>query len=233
MIDIEGKKMDAKTLLRQFKSDPGLAFVSVIRTSDAASTLGSIRTALVEAGATKADVNTKWKTAQRFLAEHPHIRRPSSTTYAWSEEPVGAEVALASLAKRRQIPDWLRHALTTTVAAALDTTNESSDEMVSGQRRLVDDAKVLAEVVGYVEELVYEGADADAVLDWLRGQAADKSLEFVGRVGQTVSYDPREQVAVAGNPQGQSKVTVVRPGAVWRGGDSPILVSRALVRPEF
>jgi len=232
-MDIIGKKMDTKTLLRQFKSDPGLAFVSVIKTSDAASTLGSIRTALVEAGATKADVNTKWKTAQPFLAEHPHVgRSPGSPLYAWSDEPVAAEVALASLVKKRKIPDWLRDALIETVEAALDTTNKSSDEMVTGQRRLVDDAKVLADVVGYVEELVYGGAGADAVLDWLRANAADKSVELVGRVGQTVSYDPREHVAVTGNPPGQSKVTVVRPGAVWRGGDSPIRLNRTLVRPE-
>jgi predicted nucleic acid-binding protein len=225
--------MDVKDLLRQFRSEPGLAFLNIIRTSSSPSTLGSIRAALVDAGVTRAAVNTKWKAVQRFLPEHPHIRRPTSTVYVWSHEPVAAELALASLARKRQVPDWLRQALTETVVAALgNTTEEANTELVTGQRRLVDEAKVLADVVGYVEELVYEGAGATTVLDWLRAQAADKSLDFIGRVGQTVSYDPRQQIAVTGNPHAQSKVTVVRPGAVWRGGDSPVLVARALVRPE-
>src|SRR5690242_10372359 len=137
--------MDAKSLLRQFKSDPGLAFISVIRASDAPSTLGSIRTVLIGAGATKADVDRKWKAQQPFFADHPHIHRPRSTSYVWSDEPVDAARALASLAKNHKIPDWLRDALITTVSEALPATNGSTTESDGAQRRLIDDAKVLAD----------------------------------------------------------------------------------------
>jgi hypothetical protein len=225
--------MDAKSLLRQFKADPGAAFVGIIRAADKSATLGSVRALLVEAGATKAEVNARWKSAQPFLAEHPHVRHPPSTQlYVWSDEPVRADVALASLTKRRQIPEWLRQALADTVAAGLGATDDGSGDSPSGQRRPFERAKALAEVIVYVEELVHGGASADEVADWLRHQAAENSLELVGRVGQTIGYDPREQVAVTGSPQVRTKVMVVRPGAVWTGGEAPVLVSRTLVRPN-
>src|SRR5262245_6626817 len=103
--------MDSKLLLRQFKSDPGAAFIILIKDSGTTTTLGSIRTSLVEAGAAKKDVDTKWKAAQPLLAEHPHVRRAGKTGYVWSTESIDAKVALNSLARERKLPGWLREAL--------------------------------------------------------------------------------------------------------------------------
>jgi hypothetical protein len=217
--------------LRRFKADPGAAFVSVIRTSNGAATLGVIREHLIEAGATKAEVNAKWKTVQPLLSEHPNIIRPTSTGYSWSDVPGSASKALASLSKPRKLPDWLRTALAETIAAALDVPGDS-ERSTHGATSRVEGARALAEVACYMEQLVYDGAGTEPLMNWLRGHAADRSLEFIGRPGETLAFDPNEQVAMAGNPQAQSKVTVVRPGAFLVGEDSPVLISRALVRPN-
>ena len=228
--------MDAKALLRQYEATPGVAFVAIIADSPQPSTLATIRGLLLEAGATKADVDVKWKSAQPFLAEHPHIRRSNPRTYIWSDQAVDARVALQALAKERKkaIPDWLRQALAAAVDGELPSASDQArDDVQPSQRRLFDDAKVVADFLMHVEELVHEGGDADSILNWMRAQATSHSLELLGRPGETLGFDPRIHIAAIGHPASESKVSVIRPGARWLANDVPVLVARAIVRADY
>jgi hypothetical protein len=78
--------VDARILLKQFGSDPGRAFLEMIRTAPGPVRAVELKREIVDAGAGKSDVDRLWKRLQPMLKLHPRIRLEKGGRYAWSAE---------------------------------------------------------------------------------------------------------------------------------------------------
>lgn len=222
-------------LVKQFNSDPGQAFLEVIRLADKPIDARGIKDRLKLAGAKVAEVDDKWKRMQRFVNEHPHIRKPVSRLYEWSIEPLASGEILQRMRAHtlKSVPGWLTSAFVRTISdslAAAETSGPRAQSTWSDQRNL-EKAQVLATVAAGVEALVWKGKTAAEILEWIQDHTVERRLEPVAKVGEHVAFDPDMHDSVGGYPRRGSNVEVVSSGYRWLGGQRPTVVVRAVVRP--
>jgi hypothetical protein len=198
----------------------------------------AIKTTIVESGISKKRVDDAWKTFQKHMLDHPHVRRSGTAAYSWSQEPVAATIALqriAAFSGKKQCPPWLAGVLKARVEDALPAVRERSsyaDETEALTSGRLADATALAKVFAHIAEMVHGGADGEAVQKWCDQQAADSDLTEIGSIGGRVAFDSDVHSSAVGYPGNGDRVEVVRPGYRWTGGDDPILVLRAVVRAK-
>ncbi len=226
--------MDEKLLLKQFKADPGMAFVEIIRSAAGPITARRVMDLLKAAGAPLAGVREKWKSAQKFLNVHPHIRKPTPSQYEWSEEPIPSSEALRRLSTYvlKSTPGWLTSAYVQTITDSLanaETTGASAQSTWTEERDL-QKAQVLAEATAEAERLVNRGASAPDVVRWLQEQAGAQRLHQIVHLGDQVPFDPETQDVEGVAPRRGAQVRVVRSGYRWTLGSREDVVVRALVQ---
>jgi hypothetical protein len=226
--------MDEKLLLKQFKADPGTAFVEIIRSAAGPIDARRIMDHLKAAGAPLAGVREKWYRVQKFLNVHPHIRKPTPNRYEWSEEPIPSSKALRLLSTYvlKSTPGWLTSAYVQTITDSLayaETTGASAQSTWSEERDL-QKAQVLAETTAEVESLVDHGASAADVVRWLQEQAVARKLHQIVHLGDQVPFDPETHDVEGVAPRRGAQVRVVRSGYRWTLGGREDVVVRALVR---
>lgn len=227
-------RVNDKVLLKQFRADPGTAFLDVIRGSTAPLNARKVKETVITAGARRSDVDRHWKRLQPFLQLHPYIRKPTNLLYEWSVEPVPSSVAVDLLASRMlaSTPGWLKSALVAVVTdslAAAETTGVTAQSSWNDQRRL-EKAQVLAEAAAQLEMLLLDRKDNETVLSWLSTEVADAQLAAVAHVGERIAFDPKAHDVVGRAPTRGATVEVVRPGYRWLGGRGEPVVVRPVVR---
>lgn len=220
--------MDSKTLLKQFGSDPGSAFLEVIRS--ASSPLGAIdiKRGIIEIGAKRADVDRHWKRLQPVLKLHPNVRMGSNKKYEWSARQQPAQNSLAVLAGNllAKLPGWLAEALVQNVSRGL-IDDKATDAGWADKE--FEKARLVADLAVAVEVLRARGATIAEVADLFAEEAQRKRLWPIGQPGDTVEFDPASHDAEGGMPKPGAAVKVVRAGYVWRGGGEPIVAAKAAV----
>ncbi|MDY7086399.1 MAG: hypothetical protein SYR96_14965 [Actinomycetota bacterium] len=219
--------MDAKTLVKQFNSDPGLAFIEIIRTASSSVRATDIKREIIDAGGKRADVDRLWKRLQPVLKLHPHIHM-GNNRYSWSEDqrpPSGSlEVLAGNLLAR--LPTWLAQALVQNVRHGLDDTGMKGGDWAD---REFEKARLVADLAVAVDVLRARDATMDEVTELLAEEAQRKRLWPIGRPGEIVPFDPASHETVSGEPQAGTSVEVVRAGYVWRGGSEPVVAAKAVV----
>lgn len=219
-------RVDAKTLVKQFTSDPGLAFCEIIRTAPQAVRATDIKREITDAGGKKADVDRLWKRLQPVIKMHPRIRLEDNR-YGWAPQEHPAQASLNVLAGHllAKLPRWLADALVENVGRGL--TADSGDGAWAGKE--YEKARLVADLAVAVDVLRARGAGLDEVSALFADEARRKRLFPVGRAGETVTFDPAVHEADTGAPGAGDAVRIVRPGYVWRGGGEPVVAVKAAV----
>jgi hypothetical protein len=235
-VELEGN-MKVKNLAKTFEETPAYAFLSVLEDAGKPVRTVAIKKAIVDSGVVKSKVDTAWDSFKKRILDHPHIMRSGTAAYVWNSQPVTPSVALQRVSTytgRRICPTWLSKALIDTIDNSLEGDVDRSayvDDTEPLVANRLSDATVLAKVAGQIAEMAHAGADTEAILKWCDRQAAESGLDEIGRIGQQVPFDASIHSAAVGFPKSGDRVEVVRPGYRWTGGDAPILVTRAIVRP--
>jgi hypothetical protein len=242
------------SLAKRFTADPAGVFLDAIRASNEPLTAAKVKQPLIDAGLPKATVDSKWKTAQQFLKKHPHLRIVKRVNYQWSDSPIAPATALDLLLEPR-IPQWLKEALAEAVRqglsadvpspaaatpaaatpAAVTTAPAGGDALLRAAQELqwkIDTVRAVAEIAAEVEEIAYNGADPDLILERVRTRALGHQLAPIGESGQDIGFDPAQHKPLTGFPDPGSTVFVVRPGYTWRSGQDDVLIERAVVATD-
>jgi hypothetical protein len=219
--------VDAKTLVKQFGSEPGLAFLEIIRAAPNAIGATGIKRQLVDAGAKQVDVDRYWKRLQPALKLHPQVRM-GSNKYEWSAVHGSAKASLEVLASNllAKLPGWLAQALVQNVAR--DLAEKGSAESTWADKEF-DKARLVADLAVAVEALRVGGGTIAEVNKLFAEETQRKRLWPIGRPGDSVAFDPASHEAEAPWPRAGTTVLVVRSGYMWRGGGEPIVAAKAVV----
>jgi hypothetical protein len=219
--------VDTKTLVSQFRKDPGLAFLEIIRASPKPIRAQDIKQQVIDAGAKKTDVDHRWKQVQRVIKLHPQINM-ANNKYEWAAERRSAQSSLAVLAGNllAKLPPWLAQSLVQNVADAL-TRSGTADAGWADQE--FEKARLVADLAVAVEVLEARGDTIAEVIKLFTEETRRKRLWPLGRPGETVPFDPESHEAEVLAPAPGTVVRVVRSGYVWRGGGEPIVAAKAIV----
>ena len=227
--------MISKTLSKQFDTDPGQAFLEVIRTAGREVNKKSIIETLVSAGVREKDAVAKWNKFAEFAKKHPHVRsKKGSTLYAWSTEPGPSAEALDVLESRlKSTPAWLVEALSTVIRDSLahSETQGVNSQMTWSDRQGVQQARLIGEFAAAVEDCGLQG-DPQLLAEWLESRVDASRLERLGKIGEVVEFDSDLHDATPGSLAMGAQVVITRPGYRWYGLDEPMVVVRARVRAE-
>lgn len=226
--------MDGKVLVKDFRNDPGAAFLALIREADGPVRLGDLRQSLAEAGVPVADINQHWKRLRGSIQAHPRISKPDPAHYEWS--PIAhpskdsLQKLLAKVSGRGQA--WLTQAYADNIMDSLAKVETTGSRAQSGwsEQREREKATLLAEIVGQAGVLAAEDLSGPAIVAWLRDEAQRRGLTPIGQIGEDEAFD-RDQHEPAGNrqPRPGQAVRVLRSGFFWAGGGHPVVVAKALV----
>jgi hypothetical protein len=219
--------VDAKTLAKQFGSDPGLALLDAIRAAPEPVRATVIKRDLLDAGVRRADIDRQWKRLQPSIKAHPHVQMENNR-YAWSADPQPARQSLDVLAAAlpARIPGWLAQALVANVADGLD---ETAGEDSSWVGKEFEKARLVADLAVAVDVLRTGGAGLDAVAELFAEELRRKRLWPIGRPGETVLFDPASHHADGDTLTAGTQVAVVRSGYAWHGGGEPRVAAKAAV----
>lgn len=219
--------MDAKTLMKQFGSDPGLAFLEIIRTASSPVRATELKQELVGAGVQRADIDRHWKRLQPMLKLHPHIRM-ANNKYEWSAQHRPAQGSLDVLTSNllAKVPGWLAQALAQNVSRGLSQVDTADTAWADKE---FEKARLVADLAVAVDVLRTRGGTITEVAELLAAETQRKRLWPIGQPGDTVSFDPASHEAEVGDPRDGATVEVVRSGYVWRGGGKPVVAAKAVV----
>jgi hypothetical protein len=218
-------------------------FLDLLREVRAPASARELKRRLAERGVEPAEVDAAWRRAQ------PVLRRvasydPDARTYAFT--PVASTLpparALDELV-RSDLGAAERAALAETVRAALAERDELEERVrqayrgswqARGERDArsrAEAARALARVAMEVEELAAAGAGPWVMVERVRALVRMCDLEPIGRAGEETGYDGARHAAVGGPTRAGTRVSVIRPGYLWRDGDDEVLLDRARVAP--
>jgi hypothetical protein len=248
--------VDDASLKHRFDSDPSAVFVDVLRVAGERLTAKRVKDGLIERGLPEPSVSKQWSAFQRdVLKYHPHISRPTTQSYEWSEDPVAAEDALTRLLDllsttsksksglRDQLADLIRAGLKTADSNApggsgpgrsdsggSDSDGDEGRFLATQQRQArIDVVRAVAELAGEVEELAYNSGDPDVIVERLQTRVKARSVDQIGRSGDAATFDPVLHEAIGARPATGAAVSVVRPGYSWRDGAETFVLQKALV----
>jgi hypothetical protein len=219
--------VDAKTLVKQFGSDPGLAFLEIIRAAPSPVRATEIKREITGAGAKQADVDRHWKRLQPVVKLHPQVSM-ARNRYEWSTDQRSAQSSLDVLAGNllAKLPGWLVQALVQNVAQGLAGSSATETSWIDKD---FDKARLVADLAVAVEVVRARGGTIAEITELFADEAQRKRLWPIGRPGETVSFDSAAHEAESGELSDGTAVEVVRSGYVWRGGGEPIVAAKALV----
>ena len=210
-------------MVKQFTSDPGLAFCEIIRAAPRAVRATDIKREIVDAGGRPADVDRLWKRLQPVIKLHPRIRLENNR-YEWTSQVRPAQSSLDVLAGHilAKLPAWVAQALVENVRQSL-----TKDTAWAGKE--FEKARLVADLAVAVDVLRARGATLAEVSALFADEARRKRLSQVGQSGETVPFDPHVHDADDGGPGAGDAVRIVRPGYVWHGGAEPVVAVKATV----
>jgi hypothetical protein len=222
----------------QFAADPAAVIAELLRRAGRAQGAVRIKSQLVAAGVPAAEVDRAWPRARRALTARPDVA-VIGRSYAWHAAPTDGG------ALRRQLDDVSARCAElarrceelTERCVELEVALRSGPERPAGlraaqERQLrIDLIRALAEVAMEVEELAFNGADADVMIERIRALVDAYELEPIGRAGEEGRFDPARHAPIGARPGDGSRVSVVRPGYTWRAADGEVLIGKAQVAP--
>jgi hypothetical protein len=219
--------VDAKTLVSQFRKDPGVVFLEIIRASPKPVRAQDIKRQVIDAGAKKTDVDRHWTRIQPAIKLHPQINM-ANTKYEWSTEQRSAQSSLDVLAGNllAKLPPWLAQSLVQNVVDALARAGTTD---AAWTEREFEEARLVAELAVAVEVLQARGDTIAEVVKLFTEETRRKRLWPLGRPGEIVPFDPESHEPEVHGPDPGTAVRVVRAGYVWRGGGEPIVAAKAIV----
>lgn len=237
---------DPAELRTRFAADPAAVFLTALRDLGGALNCAELTRELTAAGLDQAAVSGVWKsTVQKIFKTHQQVR-VDGARYQWSAESVDphaglrglpAAQALARLTDGSRLTAAQKAALAEAVRAGLHPGDQPSPSGVDDQeiraaqdRQLrVDGARAVAEIAMEIEELAFNGADADLIVERVRVLVEMASLTPIALPGQQVPFDPARHSSLAGFPDAGSAVTVIRPGYFFRTRGEDVLLGKAIV----
>ena len=219
--------VDAKTLVKQFGSDPGLAFIEIIRTASSPVRATEIKQKLIAAGVKRADVDRLWKRLQPALKLHPQIQM-GSNKYRWSPDPDPASTSLDVLADNllAKLPDWLAQALVENVNRGIASAGIADDPWVEKE---FEKARLVTDLAVAVELLRARGGTIAEVTGLFAEETQRKRLWPIGQPGDTVPFDSTLHEARGKDPRAGATVEIVQGGYIWRGAGEPTVAVKAIV----
>jgi hypothetical protein len=218
-------------------------FLDVLRDARAPMSAGDLKRRLGERGLGRAEADAAWRRAQRVLRRMTRYD-PDARTYELA--PTGSTLTPARALDellRSDLDAAGRAALAETVRAALterDDLEERLREAYRGSwqargaretRTRAESARALARIAMEVEELAAAGAGSWVMVERVRALVRMCDLEPIGRAGEETGYDGARHAAVGGPAKAGARVSVIRPGYLWRDGDDEVLLDRAQVAP--
>jgi hypothetical protein len=212
-------------------------FLDVLREARAPLSARDLKQRLGARGVARAEADAAWRRAQRVLRRVTRYD-PGARTYAW--EPLSPARALDAL-ERGDLGPVERGALAGTVRAALAERDDLEARLreayrgslptPGGGRARAASARALARLAMEVEELAASGAGTAVMVERVRTLVRMCDLEPIGRAGEETGYDGARHAAVGGPAKAGARVSVIRPGYLWRDGDDEVLLDRAQVAP--
>jgi hypothetical protein len=236
-----GVVVDQETLRERFSKSPADVFLDVLRDAGEPVTKRKAIDTLTAAGLEEPLVAKQWDSAQKnVIRYHPHVMRPTTMKYQWSDKPIAPDEALdrmlGVLATESPSKVKLRDSLADVIRAGLKTAGQPAvqhDEIAfraAQERQLqIDGLRAVAGLAGEIEELAYNGGDPDVIVERVQTRVQQLSLEAVGRPGDEVKFDPLSHAAIGQTPNVGSPVTIVRPGYFWHAGTRAEIIEKALV----
>jgi hypothetical protein len=218
-------------------------FLDLLRDARAPMAARDLKRRLGERGVEPAEADRAWRRAQRALRLLTRFD-PVARTYEWTDTGPG-------LAPERAVDELTRAGLRAadrvrlaeTVRAALRERDDLEARLrqayrVSWQARgarerqaRVDAVRALAGVAMDVEELAAAGAQPAVIVERVRALVRMCDLEPIGRAGEEAAFDAARHAVVAGAGPAGTRVSVIRPGYVWRTDGDHLLIDRARVAP--
>ncbi|MFG1921735.1 hypothetical protein [Cryptosporangium sp. NPDC048952] len=227
--------MDRKLIVKQFATEPGLAFIEVIRTASTPVGAREIKALIADAGVGPVEVDRWWKRSQPYLRLHPHIEKTPNNRYEWRIEAEESAASLGNLAEitLKRIPSWLTHAYVDNVSDSLAIA-ESSGPRSQGswaRQRELGKAILLASIAAEVGARQADGASAVDVVDFIMKHADRAYISRFNQPGDTTKFDSdRHESIDSSRLKAGELVTVARPGFVWNGaGDDTVVVKARVV----
>jgi len=214
-------------------------FLDLLREARAPMAAGELKRRLGALGVERAEAAAAWRRAQRVLRRVARYD-PDTRTYEWAA--LAPAQALEELL-RSDLDGAERTALAQTVRTALAERDDLEQRLrqayrstwqAGGERQTrtrAESARALARVAMEVEELAAAGAAAWVMVERVRTLVRMCDLEPIGRAGEETGYDGARHVAVGGPARAGARVSVIRPGYLWRDGDDEVLLDRAQVAP--
>jgi hypothetical protein len=215
------------------------AFLDLLRDAGAPQSAGELKRRLVARGVGRSEADAAWRRAQRVVRRMTRYD-PGARTYEWAA--LTPAQALEDLL-RSDLDGAGRAALAATVRAALAERDDLEQRLrqayrgswqARGERETrprAESARALARVAMEVEELAAAGAGPWVMVERVRTLVRMCDLEPIGRAGEETGYDGARHAAVGGPAKAGARVSVIRPGYLWRDGDDEVLLDRAQVAP--
>ena len=212
------------------------AFLEILKAHTGPMRAGEMRDALVGRGVDEASVMAAWKRARPWLAGHPQVTQEHGK-YRWSDDTPAQAVAegeispaeaVARLVKGARLKAAERRRLGEIALSGLD--GEPADERRHVEARIRGEfLRALAELAMDLEELIGAEASPAALVERIRTGTQAHGLTPIGEVGEITVFDARIHHPIAGSPDAETSVMVIRPGCVLRAGEDEVLLAKARV----
>jgi hypothetical protein len=230
------------TLADVFAADPRAAVMRLLESAGTPLSAGEIKQALVSSGVLKSDLDRKWAAIQRGLRAEPQVV-VEGHLYRWTVPPAAAELPAppplvdtdevdAFAALDLLLQGGLGRARIAELVEVVRTSLKATDDRESAARLRqaeIDGLRMLGELAGEVEELVANEVEPGVLVRRVRARVKRSGLEPIDRAGAETAFDRRVHTPVAGTIRDGAPVTVVRPGYVWTGDGTSLLIRKAVV----
>lgn len=214
----------------QFAADPAAVIAELLRRAGRPQGAVTIKGRLAAAGVPLAEVDRAWPRARSALMARPDVV-VTGRSYGWRAVAPDGDM-------RRELDELTErcHELTERCAeleAALRAGQTRTAGLRAAQERQlrIDLIKALADLAMEVEELAFNGADADVMIERIRALVDGYELEPIGRAGEEGPFDPTRHAPIGARPGDGSRVSIVRPGYTWHAADGDVLLGKAQVAP--
>lgn len=224
----------------QFGREPHTAFMKILQEAGEPLSAKKIIDTVAAEGIARSTVSAEWGKFQKAVVRfHPNIHIPRRGAYEWRSEPVAPDEALTRLvglfATTSKVKVPLRDGLVEAIRAKPSPAGIDDDSKITAARERqfrLDPLHAVAELAGEVEELAYDTADAELIVERLRARVKAAALEQFGQPGDPATFDPGRHDVMGERPADGAAVTVLRPGYACQENGSPLVLRKALVVAE-
>lgn len=230
------------TLADVFAADPRAAVTRLLESAGTPLSATEIKQALVSSGVLKPDIDQRWPAIQRSLRAEPQVV-VEGHLYRWIVPPPAAEsLAPPPLVDTHEVDAFaaldlllqggLARAQIAELVEIVRTSLKATEDRESAARLRqaeIDGLRMLGELAGEVEELVANEVEPGILVRRVRARVKRSDLEPIDRAGAETVFDRRVHAPIAGTIRDGAPVTVVRPGYVWTGDGTSLLIGKAVV----